>query len=233
MRIYTRVFFLLSVLPLLQSAGAWDLEQTAAIRAAAENTVRAQAGQAGSALTVQAAPLDPRLRVYDCDRALSGFITNNGQVRNQTMVGVRCEGSVRWTVYVSVEVSSQTTVLVARRALMRDAEVSATDFSIETRRVPGLATSYVSDPDLLLGQRLGHPIGSGEPLLLETLAPANVIHRGQQVVLLARAGGLEVRMTGVALADGRVAERIKVQNQSSQRVVEGIVRSSNEIEIPL
>jgi len=40
-------------------------------------------------------------------------------------------------------------------------------------------------------------------------------------------------MVGVALSDGHESERIKVQNQSSQRVVEGIVRSSNEVEIPL
>jgi flagella basal body P-ring formation protein FlgA len=70
-------------------------------------------------------------------------------------------------------------------------------------------------------------------LSFEALAPANVIHRGQQVVLLAHSGAVEVRMNGVALADGRISERIRVQNQSSQRVVEGIVRSANEVETPL
>jgi flagellar basal body P-ring formation protein FlgA len=51
--------------------------------------------------------------------------------------------------------------------------------------------------------------------------------------LLAHAGGFEVRMVGTALGDGHESDRIKVQNQSSQRVVEGIVRSANEVEIPL
>jgi flagella basal body P-ring formation protein FlgA len=115
----------------------------------------------------------------------------------------------------------------------RDTELSAADFKVENRRVPGLAGSYVSKPDALAGQRLGRAIDAGDALTLELLAPANLVHRGQQVVLLAHAGGFEVRMAGVALADGRASDRIKVQNQSSQRVVEGIVLSSNEIEIPL
>jgi flagellar basal body P-ring formation protein FlgA len=212
---------------------ATEYTDPAAIRTAAETTIRAQAGANASQLTLQVAPLDARLRVAACDRALTGFVTGGSAVRYQTTVGVRCEGSVRWTVYTSVSVESQTSVLVARRSMTRDVEVTAADFRVETRRVPGLASAYVSDPAALAGQRLGRLIASGDPLSFETLAPANLIHRGQHVMLLAHVGELEVRMGGVALADGRASERIKVQNDSSQRVVEGIVRSANEVETPL
>ena len=220
-----------------RTATAFDTQDLESIRAAAERAVRAQSNvnptDGGVTLTLQVAPLDPRLHVAACDRALSGFVTNTGQVRAQTTVGVRCEGSVRWTVYASVSVESQTTVLIARHAMPRDTELSAADFTIEARRVPGLASAYVSEPAALARQRLGRAISAGDPLTVALLAPANLVHRGQQVVLLAHAGGLEVRMAGVALADGRASERIKVQNQSSQRIVEGVVLSSNEIEIAL
>ncbi|HEX4376024.1 MAG TPA: flagellar basal body P-ring formation chaperone FlgA [Steroidobacteraceae bacterium] len=223
------------------SSHAFETQDLDSIRSAAERTVResaaagsgGNAAQGASAVTVQVAPLDPRLRVAACDRALTGFITNNGQVRAQTSIGVRCEGSVRWTVYVSVAVESQTDVLVARHTMPRDTELTAADFTVENRRVPGLASGYVGGSGALAGQRLGRAIDAGAPLTLEVLAPANLIHRGQQVVLLAHAGGFEVRMGGVALADGRALQRIKVQNSSSQRVVEGVVLSSSEIEIPL
>jgi flagella basal body P-ring formation protein FlgA len=220
-----------------QTAAAFETQDLDSIRTAAERTVRSQtAGNqlpGASLLTLQVAPLDSRLHVPACDRALTGIITNSGQVRAQTTVGVRCEGNVRWTIYTSVIVESQTTVLIARHTMPRDTELSAADFTVETRRVPGLASAYVAGFESLAGQRLGRAISGGDPLTVEALAPANLIHRGQQVTLLAHAGGLEVRMSGVALADGRVAQRIKVQNQSSQRIVEGVVLSSNEIEIPL
>jgi flagella basal body P-ring formation protein FlgA len=210
-----------------------DIEDPDLIRSAAAAAVRVQAGAAAGALTLQVSPLDTRLRVASCDRPLSTFVSSSGSMRGQTTVGVRCEGSVRWTIYTSVAAQSQAKVLVARRSLPRDTEATAADFKLEDRLVPGLANAYVSDSASLAGQRLGRPIAAGDPLTVEALAPANLIHRGQQVTLLARAGGFEVRMVGVALSDGHESERIKVQNQSSQRVVEGIVRSANEVEIPL
>lgn len=65
------------------------------------------------------------------------------------------------------------------------------------------------------------------------MTPSNLIHRGQQVTLIAGSGGFQVRMSAVAPSDGRLADRIRVQNLSSQRVVEGIVRSDNVVEVPL
>ena len=52
-------------------------------------------------------------------------------------------------------------------------------------------------------------------------------------MLLVHDRSLEVRVNGIALADGRASERIRVQNISSQRVVEGIVRSDTVVEAPL
>lgn len=216
-----------------QASGATEWMDPAAIRAAAESTVRTLAGASASQLTLQVAPLDTRLRLIACDRALTGFVSAGTTLRYQTTVGVRCEGSIRWTVYTSVSLQSRAAVLVALRSMARDVEVTAADFRLETRQVPGLASAYISDPEALAGQRLGRPMASGDALSCDTLAPANLIHRGQHVILLAHVGGLEVRMGGVALADGRASDRIKVQNDSSQRVVEGIVRSTNEVETPL
>ncbi len=77
-------------------------------------------------------------------------------------------------------------------------------------------------------------MAAGEPLFaVEALAPAFLIHRGQQVVLLARSARVEVRVAGVALADARASDHIRVQNLSSQRIVEGIVRPDGVIETPL
>jgi flagella basal body P-ring formation protein FlgA len=146
---------------------------------------------------------------------------------------VRCDGVVHWTVYLSVTIDSEFSVLVANRPLARDAELAAGDFDLMPRRLPGLTTDYVTKPSMLKGQRLRQAIGSGEALSLEALTPSNLIHRGQQVTLVAGAGDFQVRMNAVALSDGRLSDRIRVQNLSSQRVVEGIVRSDNVVEVPL
>jgi flagella basal body P-ring formation protein FlgA len=182
---------------------------------------------------VHAQNLDSRLRLAECDRPLSAAIAGDGQARAHTTVTVRCDGVVHWTVYLSVTIDSEFSVLVANRPLARDTELTAVDFDLMPRRLPGLTTDYVTKPSMLTGQRLRQAISSGEALSLEALTPSNLIHRGQQVTLIAGAGDFQVRMNAVALSDGRLSDRIRVQNLSSQRVVEGIVRSDRVVEVPL
>ncbi len=206
---------------------------TRSIGEAAEQVVRAQAGSDAGQLSLTLAPLDPRLRLPACDQSLQGFLTDDGQVRHQTTVGVRCAGSVRWTIYISVTVDSMAPVLVARYTLPRDAMLTGADFELQTRRVPGLASDYPANAGPLAGQRLRIAVGAGEPLSRDALALAPLVRRGQQVVILAHASGIEVRMGGVALSDGRIADHIRVQNQSSQRIIEAVVRSDSVVEAPL
>lgn len=202
------------------------------INEAAESAIRALAGATAAHLSLTAAPLDPRLRLPACDQPLHAFIPDD-QVRAHTTVGVRCEGSVRWTIYTSIAVETEATVLIARYGLPRDASLTASDVQLATRRVPGLLESYLTDPATVAGQRLKRPVAAGEPLTVDALAPALLIHRGQQVMLVARSARVEVRMAGVALADARASDHIRVQNLSSQRIVEGIVRPDGVIETPL
>jgi flagella basal body P-ring formation protein FlgA len=205
----------------------------ASLQSAAEQAVRREIPRGDGQVIVHAQNLDPRLRLAECDRALTAAIAGDGQARAHSTVAVRCEGTVHWTVYLSVTIDSEFSVLVANRAMARDAELAAGDFDLMARRLPGLTTDYVTRPSMLAGQRLRQAIASGQALSLEAITPSNLIHRGQQVTLIAGSGGFQVRMSAVALSDGRLADRIRVQNLSSQRVVEGIVRSDNVVEVPL
>ncbi len=203
------------------------------ISQAAERAIRAQAGAHSSTLSLTPAPLDPRLRLAACTRPLDASITTGSPISYQTTVAVSCAGRVRWTIYTSITVESLAPVLAARYALPRDAALTATDFQVRTQRVPGLISGYLTDPKAIAGQRLARPLRAGEALRIDALAPAFLIHRGQQVMLVAHSPGIDVRMAGIALADGRIDDRIHVRNLSSERIVEGIVRSDGEVEAPL
>ncbi len=61
------------------------------------------------------------------------------------------------------------------------------------------------------------------------MAADSLMKRGQQVTLLAAAGAMEVRARGVAMNDAPAAGRIKAQNLSSGRIVEGFVESADVI----
>ena len=205
----------------------------AMIRAAAERAVRASAGETNGNVTVTIDTLDGRLRLAQCQSPLQSFIVSNSLAGDRVTVGVRCDTSNRWTIYLGATVSTRMPVLIALRALATGAELDATSFSATTRQVPGLSNRYVSDPAQLTGQRLRRSIAIGEALSADALLTAPIVHRGQQITLLAHASGTDVRVTVVALADGKPDERIRVQNPSSQRIVEATVRSSQLVEVSL
>jgi flagella basal body P-ring formation protein FlgA len=60
-----------------------------------------------------------------------------------------------------------------------------------------------------------------------------MIKRGQSVKIMARSGAVGVTMAGVATSKASLGERITVRNVNSGRVVEGIVRSGETVEIIL
>ena len=208
-------------------------ETPAAIARAAEAAVRAAAGSGTVGLVAVADTPDPRLQLAACAAPLRTGIAGDGQLREHTTVAVRCESATPWTLYIGVTLSTAAPVLVARRALARDTVPTAADFTTVVRHLPGLSSRYVSDPAQLAGQRLRRPVAMGEALDVDALLTAAVVHRGQQLTLLAHTAGMEVRVTVVALMDGKPDERIRVQNPISQRVVEATVRNSQYAEVAL
>ncbi len=214
-------------------AGPGELEDPVRIRDAAQSAVRDAATPATAELVAVADSTDARLRLARCPAPPHAQIVGDGLVREHTTVAVRCEVGNPWLVYVSVAVFTDMPVLVARHALPRDAVPTADDFAVITRRVPGTSALFITDPGQLAGKRLLRAVGVGETLSANALLTAPVVHRGQQVMLLAHASGMDVRITVVALMDGRPEERIRVQNPGSQRVVEATVRTSELVEISL
>ena len=214
------------------SAGAW--QTLPSIRAAAEQhavSAAAQAGNVGAIAT--AAPLDARLQVAECGGDLQTFTLHGAATAARSTIGVRCAQGADWTVYVPVNVESEIPVLVLRATLTRGASVQPTDVELQHRRVPGGSGDYLADPALLRDRHLKRTSTAGTVLTTALLERTPTVRRGQQVLLLLDAPGVNIQAPGVALADGATADRIQVRNLSSLKVVEGVVESANAVRVRL
>jgi len=89
----------------------------------------------------------------------------------------------------------------------------------------------LTDLKELSGRTVKRPLGAGTALTADLLADDLVVRRGQRVTLLASVGSLEVRAAGLAMNDAPAAGRVKVQNLSSNRIVEGVVETADVIRI--
>lgn len=210
-----------------------DIQSLDAIQSAAEQQIRQIAPPSAGKLFLAADKLDARLRLKECGVPLSAFLPSGANLGARATVGVRCTQGAQWTVYVPVSIETETQVLVLRSAAGKDAQLGPAEVEIQSRRIHGLGSAYLSDPAQLKQQHLKRALPAGSVLVPEALAPNFLVKRGQQVVLLATVGGIEVRANGVALTDGAAASRVRVQNLSSLKVVEGTVDTENVVRVQL
>jgi flagellar basal body P-ring formation protein FlgA len=214
-----------------QQAGAGRIEPTDSIRAAAEAFVKSQLPRDASVASVTAGSLDSRLRLVRCTGGLHAQLPAGAALQARSMIGVACDGPVRWTVYVPVSVESRVAVLVLKHPVPRDARLTKEDVNIETRKVTGLATAFLTDVSDLRARSVQRPLPLGTTLTMDMFKPDLVIRHGQDVTLIAAAGGIEVRAAGRALADAAGGTRLKVQNLSSLKVVEGMVEGPDLVRV--
>lgn len=209
------------------------LHTAADIRAAAEYHVVTQfPASAGQKLHASAGDLDARLRLPRCETMPTGLLPNSHNLAERITVGVTCSRP-KWTVYVQVRIETEMQVLVATRAVPRNAPLGANDVETRTLRVPGLAATYITSEQQLAGRHLRKPVAPGTPISVELLAEDVLVRRGQRVTLVASVGGVEVRAQGEAVSDSGPGGRVRVLNLNSRRVVEGQAESREQVRVSL
>ena len=209
-----------------------NIQTLDSIQQAAEQFVRSHLPDGKAKHYVSAASLDSRLRLKQCDVPLEAF-SNTSDIGTRVTVGVRCTAAAPWTIYVPVTVEVEVPVLVLRRALARRARVMLTDVEPQVRRLPGSAANFITDIASLQGHRLKRALPAGTAITVDALTPDILVRRGQQVTLIAAVGGIEIRAKGNALTEGGVQDRVRVQNVTSLKVVEGVVESDSVVRVGL
>lgn len=215
------------------AAAAQSWQPTADISATAEDYLRERTGGPSNRTSVQASSLDPRHRLPLCDQALEAFMRRGTKIDQRTIVGVRCRGNKPWEVYVPVLVTTTARVFTARQTLPRNHLLTEADIAIDERDVSRLVSGYIADKGQLIGQRLKQPVIAGRIITPAMLQANLIVRRGQSVTLLAAGGGITISMNGKALINGALGQRIRVENSKSGRIVEGIVRSPETVEVLL
>jgi flagella basal body P-ring formation protein FlgA len=208
-------------------------ESLESIRAAAEGYVRAQLPADASVAGISADRLDPRLHFARCPGPLRAGLPSGAVLQARTTVGVHCDTGAQWTVYVPVTTESLISILVLRRPVAQNERLGAEDVEVQKRKLSGTGVAYLTNVADLRRRTVRRPLPVGTALSIEMFTPDMLIHQGQEVTLVATLGGLQVRARGRALANGSAGARLRVQNLSSLKVVEGVVEDEDVIRVAL
>ena len=211
-------------------------EPLARVQRAAEQAVRAQVAELQpqadpAALSVDIGRLDARLRLPRCAQPLQATLPPGSTLRHRTVVRVSCGSPQPWSVQIPASVEADADVLVLQRPLPRGAEPREGDVRVVRRRLPGLASAWLSSPDELGPWRLRRPLDAGAPLARDALERAPVVRRGQTVTMVTQAGGIDVRARGEALADAAPGQRVRIRNLESLKVIDGLAVESGQVRI--
>ena len=146
-----------------------------------------------------------------CDKELTATLESPARPLGRVTVKVRCEGASPWTVFVPAQVRLFRDVVTVTRPLRRAGIIEPEDVTLRERDISLIGQGFLTSVDQAIGQRLTRPMVTDQVITLVHLEQAEVIRKGDQVVITARSGTLSVRMPGEALSNGGLGEQIRVK----------------------
>jgi flagellar basal body P-ring formation protein FlgA len=221
------------IIPALAGAEISDPRDVAQLEALAKSEAALQFPKLTDRQRFLVGPIERNLQFEKCNRPIRPVVASPQHMKDRVMIELRCQDPKPWHIYVPVMIVGTSPVAVAVHAIVAGTVVKASDLKIEEHDVSELPLGFLDDPAIAIGLTASRPIAGGAYLTNQLLVAPKVVQRGQSVTLLADAGGISVRMAGRALSDGLMNQRVRVQNLSSGKIVEGIARSEQVVEIIL
>lgn len=184
-------------------------------------------------IQVTADNIDPRLNLKVCDdNKLEVFNPYQTPMLNTSTMGIKClEENNHWTLYIPVKITIFKSVLVAKRALLKGTKISNSDIYQTELDVQKLKQGYFTDSKELIGLVCKHDITPNSPLNPFNIELAKLVHKGEQVSIIAAHDNLTVSMDGIAMDEGALGDSVKVKNLSSKRIIEAQVTGKKTVKV--
>lgn len=214
--LYVVLAAMVSLAPVTGRANTQGFQDPESIRSAALAALGADSGNAQ-------ASVDPALRMPACPSPLAALPVSG------TSIEVSCAGS--WRLFVPVRVQQVVPVVVLAVPVAAGQPLAAEHLRVEQRDASRLSGVALRDPSEAIGQVLRRGGRAGTPVSRTDLTAATVIRRGDQITLVARAGGVEVRMAGRALGSAGIGQRLSAENPASRRIVHGVLNLNGELQV--
>ena len=199
------------------------------LRAAAEQAVRTQYGTTGNRVVIVPTALNPRLHLAACPHGLQTRLPLRQGVPSRVAVAVSCPGTPGWSIQVPVQMQVFRNVLVTSHPMARGDIPAPGDVHTEERDVARLGYGYIESLDQILGHSLSRPLIAGVVLEPGDFNGRETVHSGEEVDLVAQLGGIEVRTRGMALDGGDTGARLRVRNDNSGRIINGVVIGEGQV----
>lgn len=202
-----------------------------AVAEAARQSLEAKLERDGRRIELTAAEMAHALRVPRGKLALRVRKPEAEQIRKRMTVNVdvMLDDVFYRTVPVTFQVSASEPVLVARKNLAKGAALDCEDLELQVREISALPSAPQDGDCAGIRLRLKRDLTAGEPLLAALTEPVPVIGEGQYVTLKIEQGAVLIESRALALADGRLGDKIAVRPATSGEQVQALVTGPGQV----
>ncbi|CEG56420.1 flagellar basal body P-ring formation chaperone FlgA [Legionella fallonii] len=184
-------------------------------------------------IEVSADKIDSRLTLKACDdNKLTIFNPYQTPLLNSSTMAIKCtEAENHWTIYAPIKITVFKTVLVSKNTLVKGKVVRDDDIYPTEMDTQKLKQGYFTDKSQLVGLVCKHDIAADNPFTPYNIELAKLIHKGEEVIIVANHDNLTVSMAGIALNEGALGDTVKVKNLSSKKVIEAQVTGEKNVKV--
>ena len=91
-----------------------------------------------------------------------------------------------------------------------------------------MGVQTLSTLDQAIGLEATRTIRAGTPIVVSDLMPADLVRKGEKVILTVVRGALTISVDTIAMEDGKMGEQIELTNAESGKVIRGIVTGRHQ-----
>ena len=175
--------------------------------------------------------LNKQIQLPKCDKSLSVEIAAGAKLIGNTTFTVSCQSIIEWKIHVAAHIDGQVNALIARHPIPRGTVINSNDLEFVTRRYSQLNHGYYESDKRLINMEAKRNIKAGQILTPALVKAQKLVLRGQHVTIVAENKGLNLRVKGKALMDGKKGQTIKVRNLSSKKLIYARVVSPGIVKV--
>lgn len=174
--------------------------------------------------------IDPRIKFTQCDTKLAAFFPQGVKKIGKMTVGVRCNGKVKWKLFIAAKIERYETVWIAKHSLATNDTINQKDLSQQRVRIDSLRQSPMKDIHLIRGTSPKKRIRAGSIIYQDAIC---MVCHGDKVSIVANNSFINVSVEGVALGDAKLGENVKIRNLQSKRIFTAIVIGKRQLSVKL
>ncbi len=172
-----------------------------------------------------------QLRLPKCLSPLSLKDRNPNTFAGRITLSISCHQPT-WRVFVPAVITGKLPVIISTKGIPKQAVIKEGYIKRVLLPYQKVPKGHLVNINTAIGMRATKAIPPNKVLKIKDLQPSFWVIKNQQVNIITRIGGIEVKAVGMALKNGIEQEHVPVKNLSSKKVIKGIVIAPNTVLIP-